>query len=494
MAGPDRQTDGELLERTRQETKKPELYKVVLLNDDYTTMEFVVEVLETMFQKSAGRSLPHHDAGPHAGQGLCGVYPGKWRKPRSRRSSTLRARHGLPAAGGDGTDSSTKESSTTCSVARTRNRSHHRATARRCRGGTPYLTLEHLLYALAHDPDGERILARLRRRSRRSCARDLDDVPRRVGRAVRARPANASRSRRWRSAACCRRRCCTCRARSAQEVQSATSSRRSCSSRSRTPRSCSPRRASRGSTCSNTSRTASAKTPPAGRRARRRPGDADAGAGERRHRRRRAIRCRPTASNLTDRARAGPARSADRPRATSCSGRSRCCAAAARTTRCSSATPASARPRWPKAWRTRLLGDDVPDAARRTPRSSRSTPARCSPARASAATSRSASRRSSRRSARGRKPILFIDEIHSTVGAGAITGGTMDLATLHQADPHGRRAPRHRLDDVRGVQAHREGPRARAAPAEDRHRRAVDRGDGAGSSRACAAATKSITA
>ncbi len=42
MAGPDRQTDGEILERTKQETKKPELYKVVLLNDDYTTMDFVI--------------------------------------------------------------------------------------------------------------------------------------------------------------------------------------------------------------------------------------------------------------------------------------------------------------------------------------------------------------------------------------------------------------------------------------------------------------------
>ena len=46
MAGPDRQTSGEVLERTRQETKKPELYKVLLLNDDYTPMEFVVHVLE----------------------------------------------------------------------------------------------------------------------------------------------------------------------------------------------------------------------------------------------------------------------------------------------------------------------------------------------------------------------------------------------------------------------------------------------------------------
>ena len=48
-----------------------------------------------------------------------------------------------------------------------------------------------------------------------------------------------------------------------------------------------------------------------------------------------------------------------------------------------------------------------------------------------------------------------------------------------QADPHRRRSARHRLDDVRGVQAHREGPRAGAAAAEDRDRRAVDRGDGA---------------
>ena len=79
---------------------------------------------------------------------------------------------------------------------------------------------------------------------------------------------------------------------------------------------------------------------------------------------------------------------------------------------------------------TRLLGRRRAGDAARTSRSSRSTPARCSPARGSAATSKSASRRSSRRCARGRRPILFIDEIHATVGAGAVTGGTMDLATL----------------------------------------------------------------
>ena len=57
MAGTDRQTDGEVLERTRQETKKPELYKVLLLNDDYTTMDFVVEVLESIFHKQPAEAF-----------------------------------------------------------------------------------------------------------------------------------------------------------------------------------------------------------------------------------------------------------------------------------------------------------------------------------------------------------------------------------------------------------------------------------------------------
>ena len=75
-------------------------------------------------------------------------------------------------------------------------------------------------------------------------------------------------------------------------------------------------------------------------------------------------------------------------------------------------------------------------------------------------------------------PILFIDEIHSTVGAGATTGGTMDLGDADQADSDDRPAARRRLDHARGVQAHREGSRARAAAAEDHDRRAVDPGDG----------------
>ena len=43
---------GAVKERTKVEKQEPPLYKVVLLNDDYTTMEFVVNVLESIFQKS----------------------------------------------------------------------------------------------------------------------------------------------------------------------------------------------------------------------------------------------------------------------------------------------------------------------------------------------------------------------------------------------------------------------------------------------------------
>jgi ATP-dependent Clp protease adaptor protein ClpS len=56
------------------ETKRPPLYKVILLNDDYTPMDFVVMVLEQIFRK------PHHDAlnvmleVHQKGAGLAGIY------------------------------------------------------------------------------------------------------------------------------------------------------------------------------------------------------------------------------------------------------------------------------------------------------------------------------------------------------------------------------------------------------------------------------------
>lgn len=66
---------GEVLEKTRVQTKPPQLFQVVLHNDDYTTMEFVVHVLETVFAKAgpdAYRIMMHVHL---QGRGLCGAYP-----------------------------------------------------------------------------------------------------------------------------------------------------------------------------------------------------------------------------------------------------------------------------------------------------------------------------------------------------------------------------------------------------------------------------------
>ena len=60
--------------KTRPKTKKPALYKVLLLNDDYTPMEFVVMLLESIFHKSqeeATRIMLHVH---QRGVGICGVF------------------------------------------------------------------------------------------------------------------------------------------------------------------------------------------------------------------------------------------------------------------------------------------------------------------------------------------------------------------------------------------------------------------------------------
>lgn len=59
----------------RVEVKKPSLYKVFLINDDFTPMEFVIFLLETVFHKSHEEATRLMLDVHTKGQGLCGVYP-----------------------------------------------------------------------------------------------------------------------------------------------------------------------------------------------------------------------------------------------------------------------------------------------------------------------------------------------------------------------------------------------------------------------------------
>jgi ATP-dependent Clp protease adaptor protein ClpS len=85
----DRQhTDGEVKERVRTEKKEPPQFKVVLLNDDYTTMEFVMEVLEGVFQKSPAEAYQIMMHVHVNGRGIAGVYP--WEVAETKSETVIR--------------------------------------------------------------------------------------------------------------------------------------------------------------------------------------------------------------------------------------------------------------------------------------------------------------------------------------------------------------------------------------------------------------------
>jgi len=74
MADQTPRTTGDVLEKTRHEVKEPEQWRVLLLNDDYTPMDFVVDVLVRFFamnlEKATQIMLHVHTRG----RGVCGVY------------------------------------------------------------------------------------------------------------------------------------------------------------------------------------------------------------------------------------------------------------------------------------------------------------------------------------------------------------------------------------------------------------------------------------
>ena len=85
-----------LVTKTRPKTKKPSLYKVLLLNDDYTPMEFVVLVLEKYFNKGREEATRIMLLVHHKGVGVCGVYTYEVAETKVTQVMDFSRQHGHP--------------------------------------------------------------------------------------------------------------------------------------------------------------------------------------------------------------------------------------------------------------------------------------------------------------------------------------------------------------------------------------------------------------
>ena len=85
----DGSTERGVATKTRPKTKKPSMYRVLLMNDDYTPMEFVVSVLMKIFNKSADEATTIMLAVHKNGIGVCGVFTCLLYTSPSPRDATL---------------------------------------------------------------------------------------------------------------------------------------------------------------------------------------------------------------------------------------------------------------------------------------------------------------------------------------------------------------------------------------------------------------------
>ncbi len=93
---PDIEQDGEVL--TEQETKleKPKLFKVILHNDDFTTMDFVVFILTHVFLRSEMEAFTIMLKVHNEGIGVAGVYPYEIANMKAEKAMNLSKAHEYP--------------------------------------------------------------------------------------------------------------------------------------------------------------------------------------------------------------------------------------------------------------------------------------------------------------------------------------------------------------------------------------------------------------
>jgi ATP-dependent Clp protease adaptor protein ClpS len=89
--------EGTLIEpRSDQKVERPRLWRVLLHNDDYTTQEFVVWVLETIFHKPQGEAFAIMMSVHRSGLGLAGVYTRDVAETKLRATRDVAEEHEFP--------------------------------------------------------------------------------------------------------------------------------------------------------------------------------------------------------------------------------------------------------------------------------------------------------------------------------------------------------------------------------------------------------------
>ena len=96
MAGWPDQTDGAVKERPTVKQEPPRLYHVVLLNDDYSTMQFVVDVLESVFHKSPAEAYRTMMQVHLNGRAVAGTYPWEVAETKADTVTALAKQAGFP--------------------------------------------------------------------------------------------------------------------------------------------------------------------------------------------------------------------------------------------------------------------------------------------------------------------------------------------------------------------------------------------------------------
>jgi ATP-dependent Clp protease adaptor protein ClpS len=91
-----KQNSGTVLAPERAKTKPPRMYKVILFNDDYTTMEFVIEVLQRFFAMTRERALQIMLKVHNEGLAVCGVYSLDVAETKVTQVSEFAKQHGHP--------------------------------------------------------------------------------------------------------------------------------------------------------------------------------------------------------------------------------------------------------------------------------------------------------------------------------------------------------------------------------------------------------------